>query len=713
MDSKNLARTPIPSGASQGNTITEDEPRNQSVTIIQLPQLDLDWYYQDTLDEDMEWFSHCHCHSRALYYRININIPAKDCRCVLCQVNHALSLARAALDRSLEGFSRTQSRIQPNYVMPMSVNRIPLMRYIARNNFLFSTWTYMDQLFEASSKWAQKQISGCLNFHLECRQANKGVSFTPPRLINVSIGELGEDVVLEDGTSISPGSAYVTLSYCWGGYDPECMTTADSLEENMRRIPWSKLPATFRDAVRFTRSLGVKYLWIDSLCIVQHDRRDWHRQAGLMWDIYKHSHVTLAALYGSSSKSGLRSTSMENELTKVVEFSLDDERWPVYTRLPHYLELILDPDSSKEIEKRSPLLSRAWAYQERMISPRVLYFTESEIIFQCYSHTNCECGAIRDLSFTVQKPSSIFWDDHGFKNDSRGTTVTTEENPGVWQWVAETWREYIVKGYSGLLVTRPEDRLAALGAMAKQFQKLRPSETYLVGLWSGSLIEDLLWKCSDSSLKENRRGWKDDIRRPYHLPTWSWASLQSDVDFPQLRKWSQRVVVAAVSEASCTYDGHSSLGFLTKSLLKLRGKLMPGVVEWYTDTKCRISIPRVGNWASLMNSKGTTYIKGNYLEKVHMDHDDDGYQCIPRQQKVCLLWMFADSNATAGESMTRYYLILRREEEDKNIFSRAGIMEYTAKMHEYPWSIFNTAKKYGDAWRILDEHSFMTECEIR
>ncbi|KAF3063602.1 hypothetical protein GL218_01429 [Daldinia childiae] len=351
----------------------------------------------------------------------------------------------------------------------------------------------MDQLFDASSKWAQNQISDCLNSHEGC-QISEDVSFTPSRLINVSIGKLGEDVVLEDNTSISPGSAYVALSYCWGGYDPDCMTTADSLEENMRRIPWSKLPATFKDAVKFTRSLDIKYLWIDSVCIIQRDKRDWHQQARLMQNVYKYSHVTLAALHGSSSKSGLRSTSMENELTKVVELSLGDHRWPVYTRLPHHLQFDIYPDTYEKIKERSPLLSRAWAYQERMISPRVLYFTESEIIFQCFTHSTCECGALKYDDLQTQKPCSILWGHlYMLENDIRGIQESTIKHDDAWRQIATEWRDDIVKGYSGLLVTKPEDKLMALGTMTSQFQKLRPRETYLAGLWLGSLIEDLLW----------------------------------------------------------------------------------------------------------------------------------------------------------------------------------------------------------------------------
>ncbi|KAK6950120.1 hypothetical protein Daesc_008446 [Daldinia eschscholtzii] len=585
-------------------------------------------------------------------------------------------------------------------------------RYINSEYLFLLSWTYMDQLFGASSKWALSQISDCLNSHVECRRLRKDVSFTPSRLINVGIRELGEDVVLENNTSIPPGSAYVALSYCWGGYDPDCMTTADSLEDNMRRIPWSKLPATFKDAVGFTRSLGIKYLWIDSICIIQHDKRDWHQQAGLMWDIYKHSYVTLAALYGNSSKSGLRSASMEDELVKVTEFSTGNHRWPVYARALHYLQNSLEPDSDEDVQKLSPLLSRAWAYQERMISPRVLYFTKSEIIFQCFTHSTCECGVLRHDPLLIPKPIIIHWGDTDMLEcDDQETLASIEESEDARQWVAATWRDMIVSGYSGLLLTKSEDRLVALSAMTKQFQKLRPNETYLAGLWSGSLIEDLLWRCSDLPSEKNGQYRKDALKRPYAFPTWSWASLQSTVDFPKYRCFVRSVSPITISEASCHYDGHSFLGILARSVLRLRGKLTPATLKWYGHRKCVVFIPSFGNWAMVMNSSGNIQ-RERYSERLYMDHDEDGYQCIPQQQRVYLLWMLVDFKAIDEDYMTRHYLILRREEEGKDIFSRAGVMEYTAKYTDL-WNYFDTTKRYTNAWSMLDDQSVITECEIR
>ncbi len=129
------------------------------------------------------------------------------------------------------------------------------------------TLTCIDSIFHASAQWARCHIVECLQSHKSCRGFEKDNSFTPSRLINVDAKELGGDVVLENSLSVFPGSLYVALSYCWGDYKPKCMTTSETLNDNMQRIPWSALPATFQDAINFTRALGIRYLWIDSICI--------------------------------------------------------------------------------------------------------------------------------------------------------------------------------------------------------------------------------------------------------------------------------------------------------------------------------------------------------------------------------------------------------------------------------------------------------------
>lgn len=73
----------------------------------------------------------------------------------------------------------------------------------------------------------------------------------------------------------------------------------------MRQIPLEKLPRTIRDAVTVTRSLGIRYLWVDALCIIQDSQSDWRAEAPKMMNVYRNAYLTIAATVGDNADSGL------------------------------------------------------------------------------------------------------------------------------------------------------------------------------------------------------------------------------------------------------------------------------------------------------------------------------------------------------------------------------------------------------------------------
>ncbi|KAH7412357.1 heterokaryon incompatibility protein-domain-containing protein [Phaeosphaeria sp. MPI-PUGE-AT-0046c] len=112
--------------------------------------------------------------------------------------------------------------------------------------------------------------------------------------------------VLDLGTSTADDSAdirlwetkgahgrYATLSYCWGGYN-EVRTLKSNLQDRCVGISWTELPSVFQQAVTVTRGLGIQYLWIDALCIVQDDAVDWRAEAGQMANVYWNGACRLA-----------------------------------------------------------------------------------------------------------------------------------------------------------------------------------------------------------------------------------------------------------------------------------------------------------------------------------------------------------------------------------------------------------------------------------
>jgi len=130
----------------------------------------------------------------------------------------------------------------------------------------------------------------------------------------------------------------------------------------------------------------------------------------------------------------------------------------------------------------------------------------------------------------------------------------------------------------------PRDRLPALGAIAEQFQRVRVGEAYLAGLWSGSLLDDLLW--ISNSLSHGSPKSKQRLQRPFSLPTWSWASLNigSNIVYVHNGVTAPR---AKVLEANSSYLGNTTSGVLQSSKLVLRGRVLHSLLKW-TDAAVSI-----------------------------------------------------------------------------------------------------------------------------
>ncbi|KAK8226989.1 heterokaryon incompatibility protein-domain-containing protein [Phyllosticta capitalensis] len=326
---------------------------------------------------------------------------------------------------------------------------------VQRRNFSWDT--SREDSIQRSIEWAKDQLIDQM-----CPCAARADDWAAPtRLIDVDPGGMGLDVQLRYSASIPQDNLdYAALSYCWGDHKPECMTTPKTMNQNLLRISWESMPQTFRDTVTFTRGLGLKYLWIDSICIIQDEDggNDWRREAGRMFAVYKNAKVAFAALFGENSTTGLRDTQFEQQTRVAAKLRLDQSTYSLCVRRQHYLW-----NGAVDIRHttRVPLLTRAWTYQERMISPRKLFFTEDEILYQCACGHKCECGSATKASGRIAK----------LRKNSPGANQNDDRK------IQESWR-VVATQYSGLDLSQPKDRLAALGAMAEMSQRQRPESIY-------------------------------------------------------------------------------------------------------------------------------------------------------------------------------------------------------------------------------------------
>ena len=162
-----------------------------------------------------------------------------------------------------------------------------------------STNTGSVETLNLAASW----IHHCNTSHHECARLREQNRRLPTRLIDVGTSDGSIKPHLFIPPASAPFTPYTTLSYRWGPV-PSTLLTQNSLSSLLEEIPFHLLPKTNQDAIMITRFLGIKYLWIDALCIIQDLEGDWHKESERMGDIYKDSCVTISASMAETGSKG-------------------------------------------------------------------------------------------------------------------------------------------------------------------------------------------------------------------------------------------------------------------------------------------------------------------------------------------------------------------------------------------------------------------------
>lgn len=196
--------------------------------------------------------------------------------------------------------------------------------------------------------------------------AESSTEFLPTRLIDVGSFQGQENIHLTLSDEITDPEDYVALSHCWGS--DETRIPLRLLKSNkatfLKEIPWALLPLNFRDAVTATQMLGIRYLWIDSLCIIQDSGPDWNLEAGRMTAVYSNAFCTLAASAATDPTQGFLRQAYKSRPGIVKVRNSSTRQGPVAIQIcpqASYPQL-------EYIIESSPLNSRGWALQERLLS---------------------------------------------------------------------------------------------------------------------------------------------------------------------------------------------------------------------------------------------------------------------------------------------------------------------------------------------------------
>jgi hypothetical protein len=350
---------------------------------------------------------------------------------------------------------------------------------------------YASDYTGSPQSWAQVNawLSLCHSHHTNCpKPADQDPVEYPTRLLDLSpLDKLHGPLRLILSKEDAPRGGYMTLSHRWGSQEIVTLNS-QNLDNFREKIDFEKLPKTFQDAAIITRKLGIRYLWIDSLCIIQSgagSAADWHRESAAMDRVYLHSFLNIGATGAIDGTSGCF---RERDYVEVFRPVLSKPECKT-----HYLQYrqkyrLIEESFLDDWLFNEPLLERGWVYQERFLAPRMLHFGSKQLFWECSEMRVCE-------SFPAYLLPPI-----DFASLSKLKTPSDNENEitallGYYRWYR------IVSEYTSKGLTMAEDKLVALSGVSRQYQELmlKDDDEYLAGIWRSDLPGGLCWTVEASA----------------------------------------------------------------------------------------------------------------------------------------------------------------------------------------------------------------------
>lgn len=387
------------------------------------------------------------------------------------------------------------------------------------------------------SCWAtvSKWIEDCSKHDL-CRGPQEA-SWLPTRLVDLINYKKGRvRVVNTSHLARRHGISYLALSHCWGR-KPFLVMRKENKKRFKRGMRISSLARNFQDAISVAHRLGFRYIWIDSLCIIQGSLEDWRREARTMNQVYRNAFLTIGAMASPDAHGGLF-RKRDADMVGTCPITINTETEGVLKCL------LVKSDIWESHVNQAPLTQRAWVVQERILAPRSLYFCEGQLFWECREQHACESfpkGVPLELISDIKEPFAaetfgIKAFERALKTVSAYGSYTTRmaDDDAPWSHLQYedaymVWND-ILESYARCALTNPNDKFVAISGVAKDFAKAIDDE-YLAGLWRRDLINGLLWTASPDKFIDRDEFVPAVRSEVYRAPSWSWASL----DAPSMR----------------------------------------------------------------------------------------------------------------------------------------------------------------------------------
>ncbi|EXK25888.1 hypothetical protein FOMG_17502 [Fusarium oxysporum f. sp. melonis 26406] len=317
---------------------------------------------------------------------------------------------------------------------------------------------------------------------------------------------------------------YVALSHCWGkqaqGEIPKWCTTRSNNEQRMSGFPVAKLPATFQDAIKVTREIGKRYLWIDSLCIIQGEGGDWGTEAKKMETVFKNAYCTIAATSAKDSTEGFLNRPVKELNLQYVTVST-----PSHGKV--YVCRSID-NFDRDVQN-GVLNTRAWVLQVRFLSRRTIHFTEMQTYWECG-------GGVRNPFLHAQK-----------RYEAAQIKLF----------------QSLFAEYSALGLTKETDRPVAIDSLAEELAKALNTKVKH-GIFERHLHRSLLWQRSQEDTMA-----RIDFKSDRTIPSWSWMAYRGQIKYSDIQgvEWDESVIFVE-DEASKAASNPETNGYVLKARVR-------------------------------------------------------------------------------------------------------------------------------------------------
>ncbi|KAI9771982.1 MAG: hypothetical protein M1839_002575 [Geoglossum umbratile] len=482
---------------------------------------------------------------------------------------------------------------------------------------------------------AQGWLADCTKRHKECIRLQ---SKLPKRVLDLGESEELSNIALYITTGeIAP---YATLSYSWGK-SPRLLTERKTLTQHCRGISLDEFPKTLRDAIRIAKALGFRYLWIDSLCIIQGDDLDWAEQGAAMTDIYGLSTLNVSASSSRNSNEGILMSLPDHGIKIGYSRHHDaDSGWEAI--------FVGHPNETLDLEENH-ISSRGWVFQERLVSTATLHYTNEGMVWECASGISLEHD---------QSLSSVRWKaDWKAVMDRKSPTPKTPSNVRQTEVTAndpyENWNDWVC-AYSQRNLSDVKDKFPAIAGVAKTFASVF-GLTYAAGLWEENIVSGLLWRRYSRTRTLTRF-------KEYVAPSWSWASVHGRLEYRNVNIIeSKKGLNLKVSSVNIDEEHPETFGRVRGGKIVAEGLLQAVVVDRSIHPYVRKkSYQECGIAEGFVNRMNVLCMLDEYVESA-----PPHYPCW------CLRVGSYDSYGREGD----LFLLLERAKAYGNEFRRIGFAE--------------------------------------